>query len=82
MTKVIEAIISDDELMKIVLSHIMNYLKLENTTEEDVVFLKELVVAIIKDLIKTEYYSRKIVKRTVDHVVNYSKNFTIFEPLK
>lgn len=82
VTKVIEAIISDDELMKIVLSHIMNYLKLENTTEEDVVFLKELVVAIIKDLIKTEYYSRKIVKRTVDHVVNYSKNFTIFEPLK
>ncbi|WP_330463253.1 hypothetical protein [Metamycoplasma gateae] len=82
VTKVIEAVIDDTDLIKIVVKHVMDYLKLENTTDEDTKFLTELIIAIIRDLIKTDYYNRKVVKRSVDHVVNYSKNFTIFEPIK
>ncbi|WP_444704837.1 hypothetical protein ACT1UH_02395 [Mycoplasma sp. 332] len=82
VTKVLEAVVEDDDLMKIVIGHVLNYLKLENVTAEDISFIKELISAIFKELIKTDFYKRKVVKRTIDHIVGYSKNFSIFEPVK
>ncbi|BAP39608.1 GDSL-type esterase/lipase family protein [Metamycoplasma canadense] len=82
VTNVIHEVIKDKELINLIVEDLIKYLKLENTDQNDKNFLSELIIKIVESLIDTDFYKRKVVKRSVDHVVKYSKNFTIFEPLK
>lgn len=80
--KIFKELIQDNEIMKIIINSMVEYLKLENVTEDDKQLLKDVVVDIFNDLVKTDYYKKKIIKRTIDHFTNFSKNFSILEPTK
>ncbi|ENY69327.1 Hypothetical protein, predicted lipoprotein [Metamycoplasma auris 15026] len=73
---------SDDKLMENIASSLIDFLGLKDTNEQDKKFLSELLKKILENLANNNYLKTKIVKRTTQHLTDYSKKFEIKEPFK
>jgi hypothetical protein len=80
ITKIIYKFSQHDEILSEIVSEIFNFLKLENTTEDDVIFLKDLTKKLIPELLKTELFTRKILKRSIIQFANAAETFDILNP--
>ncbi|WP_369085922.1 hypothetical protein AB5V95_00215 [Metamycoplasma spumans] len=76
------AAIKDRDVVGAVVDDIMAYLSLENTTQDDKDFLIELVQLLLPEIVKTDYFSRKVLNRSVDWVAKYAKQFDINDATK
>ena len=82
ITSVITKFAKDDEVLTEVIEQVINLLSLENVTTEDRTFLKDLASKFILELLNTELYTRKTLKRTITQFSNYAKQFDILNPKK
>lgn len=80
ITKIIYKFSQHDEILSEIVSEIFNFLKLESTTEDDVIFLKDLTKKLIPELLKTELFTRKILKRSIIQFANAAETFDILNP--
>ncbi|MDC8920894.1 hypothetical protein PR068_00875 [Metamycoplasma hyosynoviae] len=82
LTKIANKFAQDDELLNEVLGELINFLKLENVTDEDKSFLKDLTSKLLVEFIKTDLYKKKLLNRTLTQFSNYAKEFDINKPQK
>ncbi|WP_427902792.1 hypothetical protein [Metamycoplasma alkalescens] len=72
----------DEKLINELVTDLIEFLSLEKTNEEDKEFLGKLIKEIINYLAETSYFKTKIIKRTTDFLVSYSKEFDITKPFQ
>ncbi|TPR54321.1 SGNH/GDSL hydrolase family protein [Metamycoplasma neophronis] len=67
----------DKEIVGAVVGDIMKYLKLDEATEDDKEFLISLIQELLPEIVKTEYFSRKVLNRSITWVAKYAESFDI-----
>ncbi|QJG66522.1 hypothetical protein HGG64_02305 [Mycoplasma phocoeninasale] len=81
INKIISKISKDNDIKPLLIDELFRYLSLENTTEEDKIFVSDLIDRIVVRLQDHPFYKKKIIDNLVDKLTKNSQSFSITNPL-